>query len=72
MTRVGRMDEIKVIVERRDNVNQADATNAATGLKQRIKTIIGISSAVEIARAGGVERSLGKAKRIRDLRNNKD
>ena len=72
VTRVGRMDEIKVIVERRDNVNEAEAENAGASLKQRIKTIIGISSAVEIARAGGVERSLGKAKRICDLRNNKD
>ena len=72
VTRSNRMDEIKVIVERRDNVSETEAESAAVSLKQRIKTIIGISSAVEIARAGGVERSLGKAKRIRDLRNNKD
>jgi len=69
ISRPGRMDELKIIVERREDVDDAAASAAAKGLKHHIKTMIGISTAIEIVNPGGVERSLGKAKRIRDLRN---
>lgn len=69
ISRPGRMDELKIIVERREGVDDAAAGAAAKGLKHHIKTMIGISTAIEIVNPGGVERSLGKAKRIRDLRN---
>ena len=68
ITRPDRMDEVKVVVERREGVCTQDAETAGHKLKQRIKTVIGISTAVEVAAPNGVERSLGKAKRIRDLR----
>lgn len=68
VTRPARMDELKVIVEYRDGMTDAEINNAARDLKHHIKTIIGISVEIEIARTGGVERSIGKAKRIRDLR----
>lgn len=68
VTRPGRMDELKVIVERRAGTSDSEIASAAKGLKHHIKTMIGISVAVDIAPAGGVERSGGKAKRIRDLR----
>jgi phenylacetate-CoA ligase len=68
VTRPDRMDELKVIVERRAGATDEAAGAAAKSLKHHIKTMIGISVAVDVAAAGGVERSLGKAKRIRDLR----
>ncbi len=68
VTRPGRMDELKVIVERRDGAGDTEIAAAAKGLKHHIKTMIGISVAVDIVPPGGVERSGGKAKRIRDLR----
>ena len=68
VTRPGRMDELKIIVERRDGAGDAEISAASRDLKHHIKTMIGISVAIEIVPAGGVERSGGKAKRIRDLR----
>ncbi|MBI3515797.1 MAG: phenylacetate--CoA ligase [Proteobacteria bacterium] len=65
VTRPRALDEIKVVVEAR----AADAPPAlARALEQRIKAQIGVTAAVEIAAAGTVERSLGKAKRVIDLR----
>ncbi len=71
VTRPDRMDEVKVVVECRDCVTDAELDNAARELRHHIKTMIGISTMVEIVKPGGVERSLGKANRIRDLRPNK-
>jgi phenylacetate-CoA ligase len=37
-------------------------------LAQNIKTYIGVSVTVRVGEAGSVERSMGKAQRIKDLR----
>ena len=68
VSRPDRMDELKVIVERRDGVSDEDAKNAEGQLKQQIKTMIGVTTVVEVALPGSVERSAGKAQRIRDNR----
>ncbi len=68
VTRPGRMDELKVIVEARGGADDTARTAAAAALKHRIKTMIGVSAAIEIVDPNGVERSLGKARRIRDFR----
>jgi phenylacetate-CoA ligase len=68
ITRPDRMDELKVIVEQREGASANDIAAASRSLKHHIKTMIGISVAVDIVPPGGVERSLGKARRIRDLR----
>ncbi len=65
VTREGRMDALKIIVEARAG---ADAAAAATGLRHHVKTMIGVSAAVEVVPAGAIERSAGKARRVRDLR----
>ena len=65
VSRAGRMDEMKIIVEARDGV---DAGAAAEELKHHVKTMIGVSAAIEVVPAGAVERSAGKARRVRDLR----
>ncbi len=68
VTRPKRLDEMKVIVEAREGFSAAETQAAADALQRRIKASIGISTTVEIAPPGGVERSLGKANRLRDLR----
>ncbi len=68
VTRPGRMDELKIIVEQREGASAAEIGVAEKSLRHHVKTMIGISTAIEITPTGGVERSLGKAKRIRDLR----
>ena len=37
-------------------------------LAHRIKTLIGVSAAIRIQEVGGIERSVGKAKRVIDKR----
>lgn len=41
---------------------------AATKLQQRIKNILGVTATIDICAPGSIERSLGKAKRVNDLR----
>ncbi len=41
---------------------------AATNLQQRIKNILGVTATIDICAPGSIERSLGKAKRVNDLR----
>ncbi len=68
VTRPDRMDQIKVIVEHRDGVSNEALKEARNSLKHHIKTMIGISTAIDIVAPGGVDRSSGKAQRIKDLR----
>ena len=67
--RPSRLDELTVVVEAKSGAAD-EATRAAAGsdLAGRIKSSIGISSIVTVGEPGSVERSLGKARRIVDLR----
>jgi phenylacetate-CoA ligase len=64
-----RLDEIKVIVEAKADA-ATPGTRAAAGeeLVRHIKSRIGVTSEVAVVAPGEVERSLGKARRIIDLR----
>ena len=64
-----RLDELTVVVEAKTDAGD-EATRAAAGrdLALHIKSRIGITSDVTVAEPGSVERSIGKAKRIFDLR----
>ncbi len=65
----GPLDTLKVVVEARaDAADETARSEAAAELAHNVKSRIGISSAVTVAEPGSVERSGGKAKRIRDLR----
>ena len=67
--RDGRMDAMRVNVEAEVGSASADnRTAAANALKQRIKTIVGITAEVNVAEPGGVPRSQGKAVRVIDNR----
>jgi phenylacetate-CoA ligase len=64
-----RLDALKVIVESKADA-AAPGTRAAAGeeLARHIKSRIGVTSEVAVVAPGEVERSLGKARRIIDLR----
>jgi phenylacetate-CoA ligase len=67
--RTRRLDELKVVVEAKPEAAQPDARAAAGAkLAQHIKSRIGVTAEVAVVEPGKVERSLGKAKRIIDLR----
>jgi len=64
-----RLDCMTVRVEARaDAADEASRAASAHELAHRIKSLIGITAEVEAVPPGGIERSVGKAKRIVDLR----
>jgi len=70
LTREGPLDSLTVAVETRPDLSHesSQAQAAAQKLAHEIKTYIGTSATIELRAAGGVERSLGKAKRVVDQR----
>jgi phenylacetate-CoA ligase len=68
VTRPGVLDELTVHVERSPQAGSADADAAGRRLARHIKNLIGVSAAVAVAAPGGIERSIGKAKRVVDRR----
>jgi phenylacetate-CoA ligase len=66
----GSLDTLTVKVETRTglSVNSTEAQTAAAKLEQDAKAYIGTSLKVELCNEGEVERSMGKAKRVIDLR----
>jgi phenylacetate-CoA ligase len=70
LTREGPLDALTVAVETRHGVaiDSAEAQAAAQTLAHEIKTYIGTSARIELRASGGVERSIGKAKRVLDQR----
>lgn len=67
---IGNMDSLTVNVEVSSNaVDQSTRDQAAKELQHRIKTMVGVSTRIQVKSEGEVERSLGKAKRVVDLRN---
>lgn len=69
LTREGRMDEMEVKAEGRPEAATAEARQAAGGrLAQQIKDRIGVTAKVSVMEPGGIERSMGKARRVIDNR----
>jgi phenylacetate-CoA ligase len=68
VTRTGHLDEVQVRCEVHPDHTSADRAVIAHDLQHHIKTFIGVSAQVEILDPGGVERSLGKARRVIDER----
>ena len=66
--RDGRLDSLTVVVEPKPDVACETAEAAARSLASHIKRVIGISAAVQVAAAGAIERSQGKARRVFDYR----
>lgn len=69
LSREGRMDAMAVAVEARPEAWAGGGMDdVATRLAGWIKTLVGVTARVEIGAPGSVERSLGKARRVIDLR----
>ncbi|WP_245986132.1 phenylacetate--CoA ligase PaaK [Azospirillum thermophilum] len=68
VTRDGHMDSLTVRVEMAPDTHPSTWDGHAKNLRHSIKSMIGISTAVEVADPGSIARSIGKAKRVRDLR----
>ena len=70
LTREGPLDELTVAVETRSGTAaDSDAARYAAQLLQHdIKSFIGTSARIELRPEGGVERSVGKARRVVDRR----
>jgi phenylacetate-CoA ligase len=66
--REGRLDTLTVAVERRPDATAADAEAAGRHLATLVKNTIGVSVAVDVIAPDGVERSMGKMRRIVDRR----
>jgi phenylacetate-CoA ligase len=68
ITRPNRLDEIRILVEARAELDAAAQAAAAALLTSKLKDHIGISAEVHVAVTGSLPRSAGKAVRVRDLR----
>jgi phenylacetate-CoA ligase len=71
ITRDGHLDSMKVNVELKPGfefASSAEKEFVVHDLQHHIKSYIGISARIDIVEMGGVERSVGKAKRVIDKR----
>lgn len=62
------LDELLVRVEVRESLTEKARTQAATELAQRLKSMCGLSAQIDVVAPGGIERSMGKARRVIDKR----
>lgn len=67
LTREGRMDGMEILVEARPGAGEA-AQAAGARLAKSVKDTIGVSARVTVLPPDGIERSLGKARRVIDKR----
>jgi phenylacetate-CoA ligase len=68
LTREGRLDEAEILVEARAGAARDAVEAAVARLAEGIRGGIGVSVRVTLGAPGGVERSVGKAKRVVDRR----
>jgi len=66
--RSGRLDEVTVLVEASPDCTAKQRERAGGDLRRHIKELIGVTVSVEVRDPGALERSTGKAARVRDLR----
>ncbi|MER7949539.1 phenylacetate--CoA ligase PaaK [Streptomyces sp. NPDC096079] len=68
LTREGRLDALTVRAEARPDASPQDRAEAARAIASAVKDGVGVSVAVEVVDPETLERSVGKIKRIVDLR----
>lgn len=68
LSKEGRMDTLKVRIERHPDLSVETCRSAAEVLAQRIKIFVGSTVAVQLEEPGALPRSEGKYKRVYDLR----
>jgi phenylacetate-CoA ligase len=68
VSKEGHLDEIEVNAELKPQADPSLREAAASQLRHKIKSYIGISAKISVHRSGTIPRSEGKAKRVVDLR----
>ncbi len=68
ISRPQNLDEMTILIERAPAAGGVDGDRAGERLAHLVKNLIGVTAQVRVLAPGGVERSLGKAKRIVDKR----
>ncbi len=68
LTRPDRLDELEIVVEAAEDVPSASYDGLGRELAGRVKDRVGVTARVRVVPPGGIERSLGKARRIVDQR----
>ncbi len=68
LARPGRMDQMTVRVERRAGIDPLVGDQGGAALGKLVKNHIGVTVAVDVVEPGGIERSVGKMRRIIDNR----
>ncbi|MFG1490820.1 phenylacetate--CoA ligase, partial [Oceanospirillum sp. HFRX-1_2] len=68
VSKQGNLDVVNVKAELNPAAQDADQTAIIKELQHHIKSVVGISTKVDIVPVGGLARSEGKAKRVTDLR----
>ena len=68
ITRPGRMDEVTIEVEGREEADPTLVSDQCRILAANVKEVIGITARVSLKRPGEIARSTGKASHVRDLR----
>ncbi|GGM96122.1 phenylacetate--CoA ligase PaaK [Streptomyces fuscichromogenes] len=68
LSRRGRMDHMTVRVEARPDAAPADREAATRTIAQGVKDGVGVTVEVSVVEPGTLERSLGKLRRVKDLR----
>jgi phenylacetate-CoA ligase len=68
LTRPGRLDQVRILVEARPGSGSEETERDRKLLAHHIKSLIGISAAVDVRPQGGIARSAGKAQRVVDQR----
>ena len=68
LTQPGNMLELTVVVETHMHQSDEVKNSIAADLRHQIKNRIGTTAAIEVREPGGIERSVGKARRIVDKR----
>lgn len=68
LDRPGRMDTLTVRVEARPDASISDHAAASSALQKVVKNKIGVTVEVNVLEPGGLERSIGKARRLIDQR----
>ncbi|HEY9524997.1 MAG TPA: phenylacetate--CoA ligase PaaK [Thermopolyspora sp.] len=68
LTRPGRLDAMTVRVERRPEIPRPEAAAAGPLLVEHVRSTIGVTVEVEVIEPEGIERSMGKMRRVIDAR----
>jgi len=68
VARSGRLDEVTVLVEASPDCPGERRAHAGAELGRHVKELVGVTVDVQVCDPGTIERSTGKASRVRDLR----